>query len=57
VSIELFAERENSTRIKLTHSGLDFKTDDKNFQPSSFNAGWNHILGISLQKFVENASI
>jgi uncharacterized protein YndB with AHSA1/START domain len=56
VSIELFAERENSTRIKLTHSGLDFKTDDKNFQPSSFNAGWNHILGISLRKFVENAS-
>ena len=57
VTIELFAEAENRTRVKLTHSGLDFKTDDKNFQPSSFNAGWNHILEISLRNFVEKGSL
>jgi uncharacterized protein YndB with AHSA1/START domain len=53
VLIELLSEPENKTRVKLTHSGLDFKTDDKNFQPSSFNAGWNHILEMSLRNFVE----
>lgn len=57
VTIELFAEGENRTRVKLTHSGLDFKTDDKNFQTSSFNAGWNHILEISLRDFVEKGSL
>jgi len=53
VSIELIAEAESRTHVKLTHSGLDFKTDDKNFLPSSFDAGWNYILGQSLQNFVE----
>lgn len=57
VTIELFAEDENRTRVKLTHSGLDFKTDDKNFQPSSFNAGWNDILETSLRNFVEKGSL
>jgi uncharacterized protein YndB with AHSA1/START domain len=57
VTIELFAEAENRTRVKLTHSGLDFKTDDKNFQPSSFNTGWNSILDASLRNFVEKGSL
>jgi uncharacterized protein YndB with AHSA1/START domain len=53
VTIDLKSENENRTHVKLTHSGLDFKTDDKNFQPSSFNAGWNEIIGTSLRNFVE----
>lgn len=57
VNIDLFAEAENRTRVKLTHSGLDFKTDDQNFRPSSFDAGWNHILEMSLRDFVEKSSL
>lgn len=57
VTIELFAEADERTRVRLTHSGLDFKTDDKNFQPSSFDAGWNHILETSLRNFVEMGSL
>lgn len=57
VNIDLFPETENRTRVKLTHSGLDFKTDDKNFQPSSFNAGWTHILEMSLRDFVEKSEL
>jgi uncharacterized protein YndB with AHSA1/START domain len=57
VTIELFPETENRTRVKLTHSGLDFKTDDPNFKPASFNAGWNEILGTSLRNFVEKGML
>lgn len=53
LTFELFAESANKTRLKLTHSGLNFKTDDPNFKPSSFNAGWTEITGTSLRNFVE----
>ena len=53
VSFELFAEG-NGTRLKLTHSGLEtFTTANKDFGRSSFENGWNHILGTSLKDFSE----
>lgn len=53
VSFELFEEA-GKTRLKLTHTGLEsFVTDNPDFAPSSFNAGWTHIIGTSLKNFVE----
>jgi uncharacterized protein YndB with AHSA1/START domain len=53
VTFELFAE-ENTTRIKLTHEGLEtFPTDDKNFARESFAGGWTYIIGKSIKEFVE----
>jgi len=53
VTWELFKEGENSTRLKLTHEGLDsFPSTNPNFAPESFSQGWNYILGESLQKYL-----
>lgn len=55
VSFELFDEA-GKTRLKLTHAGLEtFVTDNPDFAPSSFNAGWTHIIGTSLKNFVEES--
>lgn len=54
VTFELFEEGD-STRLRLTHSGLEsFPKDDPNFAPESFAKGWTHITGISLKNYVEN---
>jgi len=53
VTFELFEEGDH-TRLKLTHTGLEsFPQDHPSFARTSFNAGWTHILGISLKEFVE----
>lgn len=53
VTFELFEEGVQ-TRLKLTHAGLEsFTTDNPDFAPSSFNAGWTFIIGTSLKDFVE----
>jgi uncharacterized protein YndB with AHSA1/START domain len=53
VTFELFEEGAQ-TRLKLTHTGLEsFTTDNPDFAPSSFNAGWTFIIGTSLKDFVE----
>jgi uncharacterized protein YndB with AHSA1/START domain len=53
VSFELFPDRDQ-TLVRITHTGLDsFPKNNPDFDPSSFNEGWNHILGISLKDFVE----
>lgn len=55
VSFELFEEAEK-TRLQLTHTGLEsFVTDNPDFAPSSFNAGWTHIIGTSFKSFVEES--
>ena len=53
VSFELFPDGDR-TLVRITHTGVEsFPQNNPNFAPSSFNAGWNHILGTSLKNFVE----
>ncbi len=53
VTFELFDEA-GKTRLRLTHSGLDaFPANNPDFASSNFEAGWNHIIGISLKEYVE----
>jgi uncharacterized protein YndB with AHSA1/START domain len=53
LTFELFDEGEN-TKLKLTHSGIEtFPADVKDFAFHNFEAGWNHIVNISLKVFLE----
>ena len=53
VTFELFPEG-NATRLKLTHEGLEtFPSDNKDFAKSSFEKGWNHIIGKSIVEYFE----
>jgi uncharacterized protein YndB with AHSA1/START domain len=53
LTFELFDEGEN-TKLKLTHSGIEtFPADVKDFAFHNFEAGWNHIINISLKDFLE----
>ncbi len=54
VTFELFPSG-NQSKIKLTHSGLEsFPADVPEFGRHNFEAGWNHIIGISLPGFVNH---
>lgn len=54
VTFELFPDG-NSTRVRLTHAGLD--TFPVNAEPAlgkeNFNQGWKSILDTSLKRFLE----
>jgi uncharacterized protein YndB with AHSA1/START domain len=53
VTFELFEEG-NTTRVKLTHAGLEtFPKDKPDFARESFVKGWTYIIGTSLKDFVE----
>ena len=54
VTWELFAEG-NKTRLKLTHSGLESfpVTAHRDFARENFAMGWTHIIGTSLQQYIE----
>ena len=53
VTFELVPEGD-TTRVKLTHSGLESFPDNMNdFKRSSFEAGWTAIIGTQLKEFVE----
>ena len=55
VTWALFAEGDK-TRLVLTHTGLQsFPASNPDFAPHNFNAGWNHITGVSLKDFLEKA--
>ena len=55
VTFELYDEA-GKTRVKLTHEGLEtFPQNNPSFARSSFNQGWNEILGKSLKEFLEKA--
>ncbi|WP_345953360.1 SRPBCC domain-containing protein [Mucilaginibacter sp. PAMB04168] len=55
VSFELFPEGDG-TRLKLTHKGLEtFPANNPDFAASNFAAGWEHIIGASLKRFLELA--
>jgi Uncharacterized conserved protein len=54
VTWELFAGDNNSTIVRITHTGLEqFPQDNRNFRKQSFNEGWMYILGTSLKDYVE----
>ena len=53
VTFELFDEGDK-TRLKLTHAGLEtFPADQPDFARHNFEAGWTHIIGMSLPDFLE----
>lgn len=52
VTFELFGEN-GTTRLKLTHEGLETFPALPDFAKESFTAGWTEIIGTSLKKFVE----
>jgi len=42
------------TKLKLTHAGLEtFPITNPDFAPHNFESGWNQIINISLNKYVE----
>ena len=52
VTFELFEEGQ-STRIRITHTGLDtFPQDSADFAPASFNMGWTELITVLLPKFL-----
>jgi uncharacterized protein YndB with AHSA1/START domain len=56
VTIELFAEG-GKTRLKLTHEGLEtfLPESHADFAKDNFFKGWTHIIGVSLQEFMEKS--
>jgi uncharacterized protein YndB with AHSA1/START domain len=54
VTFELFDQGDNTTRLRLTHDGVDqLPQDNKNFRRGSFVEGWAFIVGTSLKDYVE----
>lgn len=53
VSFELLAEGE-STRLKLTHEGLETFPSKPDFSQESFAQGWTGLIGTALKEYVEN---
>jgi uncharacterized protein YndB with AHSA1/START domain len=54
VIFELFDQGDNTTRLRLTHEGVNqLPQDNKNFRRGSFVEGWASIIGTSLKNFVE----
>ncbi len=55
VTFDLEAEN-NSTKIKLTHAGLEtFPQDNPDLKIQSFEGGWKAIISDLLPKYLENA--
>ena len=54
VIFELFPE-DNTTRLKLTHAGLESFPGETvpGLRKENFAAGWNQIIGKSLKEFLE----
>src|SRR6185312_1875462 len=53
VTFELHAEGDK-TRLKLTHTGLEsFPANNPDFAAKNFAEGWTHIIGTSLQEYLE----
>lgn len=52
VTFELFTGGE-TTRVKLTHTGLETFPNTSDFAKQNFVEGWTHIIGKSLKEFLE----
>lgn len=53
VTFELFREGDNTTRLKLTHAGLETFSPIADFAPSNFEKGWTSLIGKLLKEFLE----
>jgi uncharacterized protein YndB with AHSA1/START domain len=53
VTFELFAEGNERTKLKLTHSGLETFPPLADFARTNFEAGWASIVNESLQGYLE----
>lgn len=53
VTFELFPEGPSSTRLKLTHEGLETFPQTTHFAKSNFEMGWTELIGSLLKNFVE----
>lgn len=51
VTFELFAQGE-TTRLKLTHTGLETFPQDSNFARENFVGGWTYIIDTSLKNYL-----
>ncbi|GAA4453254.1 SRPBCC domain-containing protein [Rurimicrobium arvi] len=56
ISYVMFALEEQGaqTLLRLTHSGLSSFPELPDFARSNFEAGWNHIIGISLPAYLQS---
>ena len=52
VTFELFEENKK-TRLKLTHTGFETFPPVPDFAVQNFEAGWDHIINVSLKGFLE----
>jgi uncharacterized protein YndB with AHSA1/START domain len=55
LTFELF-EEPKSTRLKLTHDGLETFPPDPDLSKENFRQGWKQITGSNLKRFVETNS-
>lgn len=53
VTMELFPEGD-STKFRLTHTGLETFPQNEDFRKENFAAGWTDLIGKFLKEFVEN---
>jgi uncharacterized protein YndB with AHSA1/START domain len=56
VTFALFAEG-NTTRLKVTHEGLETFPRTPSFARKNFLEGWTQIIGSSLKEFVERDEV
>jgi uncharacterized protein YndB with AHSA1/START domain len=52
VTFDLIPEG-NKTRVKVTHEGLETFPPNPDFAKKNFNEGWTHIIGTSLEEYLE----
>lgn len=56
VTWELTETGQNTTKVKLTHQGVEnFPADNKDFARENFVQGWTHIVTTALKDYVESA--
>jgi uncharacterized protein YndB with AHSA1/START domain len=55
VTLELFAEGGDRTRLKLTHTGLETFPKTPAFARRNFLQGWTQLIGAWLKDYVEHA--
>ncbi len=55
VTFEIVPRSDGQTLLRLSHTGLEtFPQDNEDLATKNFEEGWNHILNISLKKYLEN---